>query len=211
VKRLLVTIVVLAALFVAADRLAVHVAEGRLASAVASAQGAATDPTVTIRGFPFLTQAFGGEYDDIQITGRSLVRGDLTADRVTAELRGVQLSLGDALAGRVGLVPARSASVTALLLWDELENASGQAVQMSAAAGGGVRVVTVVSGRQLTFVCEPSVQRGQLVLVPRDVAGRTVRIGSPRLPFRMALSRTHVTATGIEVTASGRDVALTAR
>ncbi|CAM5227389.1 hypothetical protein SVIOM74S_03023 [Streptomyces violarus] len=66
-RILLITVVILGGLFVAADRLAVHFAEGEVADRLKSRENLSTTPDVSINGFPFLTQVAGGELDDVEV------------------------------------------------------------------------------------------------------------------------------------------------
>lgn len=205
-KRLVVTLAVLSALFVLADRVAARVAQSQVAAQIKTSQRLDAEPQVTIRGFPFLTQALGGEYDDIEVVGTDLVSGSIEVGRVEADLRGVKISLSDALGGSLGAVPVTQATVRADVGWDALENASGEAVKLEAARGGGVQVSTVVSGRTLRFVADAMVERGQVVLVPRDVAGRTISFGTTTLPFGMRLTSAQVRPSGLVLVATGRGI-----
>lgn len=205
-KRLVVTLAVLAALFVLADRVAVRVAQSQVAAQIKASQRLDVDPQVTIRGFPFLTQAFGGEYDDIEVVGTGLVSGSIKVGRVEADLSGVKISLSDALGGSLGAVPVTHATVRADVGWDALENASGEPVKLEAARGGGVQVSTVVSGRTIRFLADALVERGQVVLVPRDVAGRTISFGTTTLPFGMRLTSAQVRPSGLVLVATGRGI-----
>lgn len=207
-KRLLITLAVLSALFVAADRVAARVAQNQVSAQIKTSQRLSAEPQVTIRGFPFLTQAFGGEYDDIEVVGTDLVSGSIKVGRVEADLRGVKISLSDALGGSLGAVPVTQATVRADVGWDALENASGEAVKLEAARGGGVQVSTVVSGRTIRFVADPVVERGQVVLVPRDVAGRTISFGTTTLPFGMRLTSAQVRPSGLVLVATGAGITL---
>lgn len=205
-KRLLVTVVILLGLLVVADRVAVRVAQSQIAAQIKTSQHLNSEPVVTVRGFPFLTQALSGEYDDIEVVGADLVRGSIKVERVEASLRQVSISLSDALSGSLRAVPVGRATVKAWVGWDALENASGEPVQLSAAPGGGVKVATVVSGRALTFVTDPVVERGEVVLVPREVAGRTIRFGTTTLPFGLRLTAAQVQPSGLVLVAAGRGV-----
>lgn len=77
-RILLVLVVILAGLFVAADRLAVNFAEGKVADKIKSSQGLESDPQVSIKGFPFLTQVANSQLDEV----------DITLDGVTATTEG---------------------------------------------------------------------------------------------------------------------------
>ncbi|MDX6224223.1 MAG: hypothetical protein QOE64_599 [Frankiales bacterium] len=204
-RRLLVLVLVLVGGLVVVDRLAVHSAQRQIAVGIRASQGLSSTPTVTISGFPFLTQVVNGRYSEVDISGVGLVRGRLRASRVDAELRGVDLALGDALRGRVGAVPVDSVTLTAALPWTTLQAVAPEPVGLSA-AHGGVRVVSSVSGRTLVFTADAMLQGGQIVLVPREVAGRTVRLGAPDLPFGLRLTKVRVTNAGLVVSAAGRRV-----
>ncbi|MEV7868831.1 DUF2993 domain-containing protein [Streptomyces sp. NPDC088124] len=66
-RTLLILVVVFGGLFVAADRVAVSFAEDQVASRIRSGAGLASDPEVSINGFPFLTQVVGTSLDDVRI------------------------------------------------------------------------------------------------------------------------------------------------
>src|SRR6266487_4063862 len=75
----LVLTVVFALLLVAlviADRVAVSAADAAVEKRLAEQApfDASNKPDVSIRGFPFLTQALSGKYDDIEVSGDSLDR-----------------------------------------------------------------------------------------------------------------------------------------
>ncbi|MFF5566250.1 DUF2993 domain-containing protein [Streptomyces sp. NPDC012623] len=66
-RILLILVVIFGGLFVAADRAAVHFAEGQVAEKIRSSQGLSSDPEVSIKGFPFLTQVLGSSLEEIEI------------------------------------------------------------------------------------------------------------------------------------------------
>ncbi|WP_225833905.1 DUF2993 domain-containing protein [Streptomyces sp. NK08204] len=63
----LIVVVILGGLFVIADRIAVHFAEGEAADKLKSTENLASTPDVNIKGFPFLTQAASGSLDDVEV------------------------------------------------------------------------------------------------------------------------------------------------
>ena len=87
---LLVIVVVLAGLFVVADRIALGYAEDKAATSLQQSQQLNQKPDVTVDGFPFLTQLAAGEFDDVTIS----------ADRLEVTERAVSLTLKS---GRVRL------------------------------------------------------------------------------------------------------------
>ncbi|ALG14171.1 DUF2993 domain-containing protein [Kibdelosporangium phytohabitans] len=100
-RPLVITLVILIALLVGVDFGAAAVAEYQVSKRAKAAFNLADDPAVTVRGFPFLTQAIGGEYDHITVDARGVPIKDILKDvEVHADLRGVQAPLSDLLAGR---------------------------------------------------------------------------------------------------------------
>ncbi|RSM84257.1 DUF2993 domain-containing protein [Kibdelosporangium aridum] len=107
-RPLVITLVILAALLVGVDFGAAAVAEYQVSKRAKAAFGLSDDPAVTVRGFPFLTQAIGGEYDHITVDARGVPIKDILKDvEVHAEMRGVQAPLSDLLAGRTDTISVR--------------------------------------------------------------------------------------------------------
>jgi hypothetical protein len=94
----LIVVVILGGLFVAADRVAVHLAETRAAKQAQITEGLTARPKVSIEGFPFLTQAATGKLDDVKVTAQDINAGDgqesLRIESFHADLHGVKLSNG---------------------------------------------------------------------------------------------------------------------
>lgn len=94
---LLVVLLVLVGLAVAADRIALSVAEDKAASALQSSQDLSHEPDVTVDGFPFLTQLAAGEFDEVDVTANDLAVGtahDVQIKRVVVHLHNVRVSDG---------------------------------------------------------------------------------------------------------------------
>ena len=68
----MLVLLVLAALLAAADRYLVHLAERTVAEQAQASADLRTRPTVTIHGFPFLTQAVRGRYARIDVSAGGL-------------------------------------------------------------------------------------------------------------------------------------------
>ncbi|MER5440541.1 DUF2993 domain-containing protein [Streptomyces sp. NPDC002790] len=96
-RILLIFVVVIGALFVAADRIAVHFAESKAADKIRTSEGLGQTPDVSINGFPFLTQVADGTLDDVELgiqdfeakSGKSDDAGIRIAD-LKAEMHGVK-------------------------------------------------------------------------------------------------------------------------
>ncbi|MFC4030167.1 DUF2993 domain-containing protein [Streptomyces polygonati] len=97
-RILLIVVVILGGLFVAADRIAVHVAQNTAAQRAQTSEGLSVKPKVSIEGFPFLTQVAGKKLDDVKITADDIAATDggqaVRIQSFHADLHGVRLSNG---------------------------------------------------------------------------------------------------------------------
>ena len=167
-KRLTITLVVLLALLVVADRVGAEVASRAVATQVAAEAGLRTSPEVEIGGFPFLTQALAGRYDEVTVRADDVPAGEVTLARLDATLSGVEVPLGQAISGAVDAVPVRGVEAQALLGYAELTRRSGDRQLSVAPAGDKVRVTGMVQvlGRTLsaTAVSRVEVVEGELLV-----------------------------------------------
>lgn len=120
----LIVVVILGGLFVAADRIAVYIAESKAADKIKSSQGLTTTPNVSIKGFPFLTQVAGKELDevDVGVDGLTTATGDGRSVRVTeldAKLHNVRIS------GSFSSASADRATGSAHISYADLSQAAG--------------------------------------------------------------------------------------
>lgn len=67
-RKLLIVLVVLAAVAFAGDRVAEHVAEGKVAGVVQQRENLTSEPTVEFHGFPFLTQVLSNDLSEVSMT-----------------------------------------------------------------------------------------------------------------------------------------------
>lgn len=219
-KRLLVTLVVLAGLLAVADRVAASVASRAVADqVVASSSLASAD--VSIGGFPFLTQAVSGRYDSVSVVARGVAAGEVTVDRLDATLTGLEVPLSEALSGSVSEVPVESVRATALVAYAELARRSGDRQLTVAPAGDRLKVTGSVSvlGQTVTASALSSVrvERGAIVITGESfttggkaapeaisrVLGQRLdlRIPVTGLPYGLQVSGVSVDPAGVAVTA----------
>ncbi|GAB2779487.1 LmeA family phospholipid-binding protein [Streptomyces daliensis] len=129
-RILLVFLVIFAVLFVAADRIALKLAEDEAAERVRSAQGVAEagDASVDVQGFPFLTQVFAKELDQVDVTldGLTAQAGDreVTVTKIDAQLRHVKLE------NNYSSAVAQDATGTALISYADLSKAADEGVKV---------------------------------------------------------------------------------
>ncbi|PSK99610.1 Protein of unknown function (DUF2993) [Murinocardiopsis flavida] len=96
-RKFIVFLILLLLVVVAADRLLLYAAQSEVAKQVDAQYQTASEPEVVIGGFPFLTQAFSGEYSEIQVVTGALTVQDIQLERIDATARGVKAPLGDLL------------------------------------------------------------------------------------------------------------------
>jgi len=222
VKALLVVVLLLAGLAAVADRVGADVAENRVAQVVAERGQLSGPPDVQIRGVPFLTQALGGEYEEVRIALTAADLGQPEGTRADVTLRGVHVPLSDVLSGSVEEVPVDRVDGTATLSYALLAAQLGPGTTLTR-AGDGLRIERTVEVAGLTLpltaVGTITLDGGDLVVdvdeasgVGVDVPGFLVdRVGDlldlrypvPALPFGLQL-------TGVAPGADGVDVAVEA-
>jgi hypothetical protein len=222
VRKLLVVLVVVAAIGVGGDRLAAKLvadeAESRLVS-----EGF-TGPKVQMHGFPFLTQLAAGKFGRVSVTADGLRVGD-------GEARSVKAELTDVRAGRTGPVRIGALTASGTVPYDVVSRAVGSpSLKLVAAPGGQVQVTRTVEAAGQTFdvVARARVQASgsRLSIVPTalEVAGLPsldARLSAqlsdqvalvydiPDLPSGVQVERVTAAAGGFVVRVTGRDISVT--
>ncbi|GAB2996407.1 LmeA family phospholipid-binding protein [Saccharothrix stipae] len=99
-RKLIIAALVVGALLVAADFGLAAAGEYQVAQKMREKFGLSEDPSVRINGFPFITQAIGGDYRDIEISASGVpVRDQLRDLEIRANLYHTRIGLSDLLAG----------------------------------------------------------------------------------------------------------------
>ncbi|MEJ2886511.1 LmeA family phospholipid-binding protein [Actinomycetospora aeridis] len=102
----LISLLVLVAVLVGVDFGARWIAEDRVAVALQDALSLPAEPDVSVRGFPFVTQALSGRFDDVGLSAPHIRYGELRDITLTADLSGVSLPLQNLVNGQVREIPA---------------------------------------------------------------------------------------------------------
>ncbi|MDT0270829.1 DUF2993 domain-containing protein [Streptomyces sp. DSM 44915] len=140
----LIVVVVLAVLGVVADRVALWVTEGEVAARAQDRLGLASEPAVSIKGFPFLTQVLGSELDRVTLGvgdyAASVDDQELNIHDLDIELDNVELSDGYRRA------TAETAHGEGMISYAELTRAYGELLAVSG-NGFGVEFEYAGEGR----------------------------------------------------------------
>lgn len=222
-KRFLVALAVLLALALVADRAAAAFAARAVAQQAQAEAGLAAEPEVGIGGFPFLTQALAGRYEQVTVRATDVPAGEVRLSGFEAVLTGVQVPLRDALSGAVVAVPVSGVRARALVAYDELTRRSGdRALTVAPAGGDRVRVTGQVEvlGQVLSAaaVSRVEVDGGDLVVTAEayEVGNQAVnevlrralgdrldlRVPVAGLPYGLQLSGVEVEQGGVAVLAT---------
>lgn len=173
-----VVCLVLGVLFVAADRLTVYVAEGRVAEKIQARQGLEGSTEVSINGFPFLTQIAGKHLDDVDVTMTG-IRADAAAsgpgERLLVAEFDVELS-GVDLDEDYGGATAESAAGSALIAYEALTAVAGRQ-GVTFAYGGDGRVKVTASAAALGAP-EPV----EVLSTVESAGGDTIRLHAEEIP-----------------------------
>lgn len=225
---MLTTLVALLVLLVAADRIALFVAERAVAAQLQTSGSLSTRPDVTVRGIPFLTQAFAGKYDDVELSASEVTAGGGRLSRLEATLRGVHVPLSDALSGSVDTVPVDRLRATVLMSYADIDQQLRDRRLSVSPAGEDLRVTgsLTVLGRRLSVsaVSSATVAGSSIVVsakrfeighaaadraVTAALAGRldfVVRIGP--LPYGLKITGVSVRPDGVVATANAAGTVL---
>jgi hypothetical protein len=233
-RKWLIALGIVLVLLVALDRIGVVVAEDQIASRVQSSQGLAHKPSVSISGFPFLTQVIGGRYDRLDVTVHDFSQQGLTVDTLTVHAHGVRVPLGKVLSGSVKEVPVDRTEARVTITYPELNDylrtrLEGQVITVAGRDDGTLTLtgtlpfppsisLTVgakvqVGGSSITLI--PDGLDATLAQIPGGAAARssileffTVRLPIAQLPFGIALQKATVTASGVVIDASAAGLTL---
>lgn len=227
-RTLLIVVVVLGGLFVAADRFAVGYAEDKAAEKVRTSQGLDATPTVSIKGFPFLTQVAGRSLDQVDAElGNLQARADgrtLRIGKLTATFRDVELG-----SDYTTLKSVAQATGTAHISYQDLTKAAGANVRVTYSGEKNGRSQVTISPNL------PLLSSLKVTGSISTVGGHTIRLRADeipalcsalpgcadkvrtqtdhewkldRLPNNLRLDKVATTPDGITITASGKNVTL---
>jgi hypothetical protein len=225
VKVLAITVVVLAVLFTAADRLAVHFADKEATQLAKEKYGYAntTDGylNVAIEGFPFLTQAIGTDFGHVTLsagqfyidTTSNTQGGYLNITRLRLDLRDVKVTSLTARSAEAGL-----ATGTLTLSYKDLSGVvtrlagNGGPLEVSQSPGSAgqaarLKVSGTVGGQALSSTGTLLAQGTELSLTVPG-AEQASAVWQVSLPAGVGFSAARATADGVEINLVGHQVTL---
>jgi hypothetical protein len=193
VKKLAIVLVVLLGLLVAIDFGAAAAAESQVSKRLRGHLNLPDDPAVRINGFPFLFQAFTGDYRDVDVTADRVTVARLRNISVEATLHHVRVPFSDLVSGSVetvridevvGRVRVQAAELEELINVDDLQvaevtdrdtNASGQPPPDNAVKLIGTTDVVGQRAR-VTVIAALELAGGQIQIEPHtvEVNGQTL-------------------------------------
>jgi LmeA-like phospholipid-binding len=210
-----------------ADRAVERWAEGYVADQLTEQAGLAGTPDVDVRGFPFLTQALAGRYDDVRISLTADELGQPAGTQADVRLTGVQVPLSAVLSGDVQEVPVDRIDGTATLSYELLSDQLGGDGTLSP-EGDGLRVTKTVEvlGYTLPLTASGTVtlEGDELVVDVEQASGAGVEVPGflvdqasdlldlryqvPALPFGLQLTSVTPAADGVVVQVEAVDTVL---
>lgn len=222
-RKLLIAVVALAVLLAAADRIAAAVAENQISDRVAAAYGLAAKPSVTIEGFPFLTQVLSGHYGRIDVSAGQVAAGGATLHHLMAHFTGVHASLSQVLRHGTGTVTADRATGSAVVAFTDVSQRLPQGLRLHPAGkdlkvSGGLRYqgLRIPVSATVSLAVTPSGIKVTPVTVqipggpglPAAAYSSRLHLLVPlsSLPLHLQLSSVRVAADGLRIGAFARDV-----
>jgi hypothetical protein len=210
-RRWLITTFVIVALLVVADRVAVHAADSLVAKRIQQEQGLSSRPDVSIGGFPFLTQAISGRYDEVTVTLHDVRRGPVPVQTLSAKLVGVHVPLSAVFSRSLHDVPVDRASATVLISYAAIDTYLGPR-HIRASHGPGTEVhltgSATVAGRTVSAAGNARLSVDGDDVVMTGVPGLDVTIPLTGLPFQIRLLSAKATSAGVVVAASAQGLVL---
>jgi hypothetical protein len=208
---LLVVLVILGAAFVVGDQVARTYAQNMIANKIQSS-GFPAKPSVTIKGFPFLTQVAAHDIRTIDISANNVQEDKLDISSVRAAATGVHLnsSFNGATIDHI--------SGTALITFSSIVNAAGaQGATISPDPSAGPNAASVSVG-PLTATAQVvrsgankiSVQMESLSGIPASVVGSlpNYTFNVPTLPAGLKIQSVSVTNQGVSVNIAAQNTTL---
>ena len=226
-RNTIIVVLALLVLLVAADRGAVLYAQSQVAQQFKQQGGFQGTPSVSIKGFPFLTQVIAHNIHEITITSDKIKAGPVTITNLDADITNIKLN-GAFTAGTIGHLDGKAlipfTGLTSALggalggagggLGDLGDLASG--VTVKAAGGNTIKAsfdLLVVSGSAVLKVTREPGNKIHIQLIsshglPSEITDqlKDLTVPIPDLPLGMKIQRIQVNGDGISIHVTGDNV-----
>ncbi len=207
----LIVLLVLVGIVAIGDRAAAAYTENRIAQQIKD-QGFNTKPSVSIQGFPFLTQLVGRDFRTVNISADKVAEGPVEIRTLRATLRDVRINRSFS-GGTVDHL-----SGTALITFGDLFGAAGggPSVTVTSVTGNEVKFkvdLDIVSGTGVARVTQVGKNKVHVKVIsaeglPTDVLGplSDFTLSLPSLPMGMSLQSVSVSGQGVRIHVTGTHV-----
>ena len=221
-RNTMIVILALIVLFIVADRGAVLYAQNQVAQQFKEQGGFEGTPSVSIKGFPFLTQVIAHNIHEITITSDKIKAGPVTITNLNADITDVKLN-GGFTAGTIGHLDGQ-----ALIPFSGLTSALGGAlgggglgdlasgVTIKSAGHNTIKAsfdLLIVSGSATLKVTREPGNKIHIQLLssqglPSEITNqlKDLTVPIPALPLGMKIQRIQVNADGISIHVTGQNV-----
>jgi hypothetical protein len=221
-RTFLVALIVVIILAVAGDFVAKAFAQDKMASEIKQ-HGFPKKPSVSIAGFPFLTQVIGHNIHQVTISSKNIAEGPVLISTLSAVMTGIHLGSGfssgtvDTLSGTVMVTfPALAKTLNSQIgPLGSLVGSSG--LTLSAAGPDEIKAkldLDITSGSAVWRVSRTGGQQFSATLisssgVPSELLGpiRHFTIKMPNLPLGVKIDSVHITPEGVVGRISGHHLA----
>jgi hypothetical protein len=219
-RTLSIVVIVVLGLLVGLDFGARAFAESKVASQIQQ-QGFPKKPSVSIEGFPFLTQVIGRDFSDVQLSSSNITEGPLLIQNIDATMKGVHVNSSfnggtvDDLNGTMNVTFAALASAMTQQV-GALGQLAGAGLNLSQAGPNEVKAtldLVVTSGTAVWRVSRTG--RNDISIQLVNSSGLTssllsgignITIPLPSLPLGLSIQTISVTPTGLVGTVTGHNV-----
>jgi len=214
-------LVVLIGLLIAADRIGVVVADKVVASKIQSQQHLSQKPSVSIGGFPFLTQVASRDFSHITVDIHGLVANGIPISDVHADLRGVHVNSSYNSATADSLNATAEVSYADLSAYASKQTSDIGQVTISQGTGGQLQAkmsilsFTVTAQVSVTLLPNNTIEvKSGSITTPLSGLGISTpqgfdfKIPIGNLPFGITLSNLQLTSTGVQVSAVAHNIPL---
>jgi hypothetical protein len=211
-------LVLIVALLVAADRIAVSYAQNAIATKIQQQASLSAKPSVTIEGFPFLTQVAARDLNKVDISTSDVREGTLNISRVSATATGVHVNSslnqvtidqisGSALITFADIAAALPAPLnTATFTADPSAGPNGVNVDLGHGLATITGQVTLTSPTQIHLHIDSI--GGLAGLLGGQLVQKDYTLSIPTLPAGLQVDKVSVTSQGVVLYAAAHNMSL---